>query len=73
MEGSNEYDSQIMQNEEPIICINEIKIDQVMEERKNQSLQTKISRISRVCEKTNEEKQNTFWNNCKFNLKMALS
>lgn len=56
-----------MQNEESIICINEIKIDHVMEERKNLSLQTKISRISRVCEEIDEEKLNTFWSNCKFN------
>ncbi len=57
MERSNEYDNQTMQNEEPIIWINdETKVDQIMEERENPSLQTKISRISRVCEETNEEK-----------------
>jgi hypothetical protein len=57
MERSNEYDNQTMQNEEPIIWINdETKVDQIMEERENPSLQTKISRISRVCEETNEQK-----------------
>jgi hypothetical protein len=57
MERSNEYDNQTMQNEEPIIWINdETKVDQITEERENPSLQTKISRISRVCEETNEEK-----------------
>jgi len=56
MERSNEYDNQTMQNEEPIIRINdETKVDQIMEERENPSLQTKISRISKVCEETNEE------------------
>jgi hypothetical protein len=56
MERSNEYDNQTMQNEKPIIQINdETKADQIMEEWENPSLQTKIIRISRVCEKTNEE------------------
>jgi hypothetical protein len=56
MERSNEYDNQTMQNEKSIIQINdETKADQIMEEWENPSLQTKIIRISRVCEKTNEE------------------
>jgi hypothetical protein len=39
MERSNEYDNQTMQNEEPIIQINdETKVDKIMEERKNPSL-----------------------------------
>jgi hypothetical protein len=38
-----------------------------MEERKNPSLQIRINRFSRVCEETDEDKLNTFWNNCKFN------
>jgi hypothetical protein len=46
-----------MQNEKPIIWINdETKVDQIMEERENLSLHTKISKVSRVCEETNEEK-----------------
>jgi hypothetical protein len=54
-----------MQNEEHIICINdEIGVDQVMEKRENQSLQTEIS--SRECDKTNKERLSTFCNNCKF-------
>jgi hypothetical protein len=57
MERSNEYNNQTLQNEEPIIRINdETKVDQIMEERENPSLQTKISKVSRVCEKTDEEK-----------------
>jgi hypothetical protein len=39
-----------MQNEGPIICINETKVDQVMEERENPSFQTKIGKVSRVSE-----------------------
>jgi len=40
-----------------IICINdEIEVDQVMEKRENQSLQTEISKISRGCDKTDKEK-----------------
>jgi predicted acetyltransferase len=46
-----------MQNEEYIICRNdETKVDQVMEERENPSLQTEISRNLKVCEKIDEEK-----------------
>jgi hypothetical protein len=38
MEGSNEYDNQTIQNEEPTIYISdEIKVDQIMEERENPS------------------------------------
>ncbi len=51
MEESNEYDNQTMKNEKHIICINdEIEVDQVMEERENPSLQTKISIVSRECD-----------------------
>jgi hypothetical protein len=46
-----------MQNEEYIICRNdETKVDQVMEERENPSLQIEISRILKVCEEIDEEK-----------------
>jgi hypothetical protein len=46
---SNEYNNQTMQNEKHIICINdETKVDKVMEEKENPSLQTKVSRVSRV-------------------------
>jgi hypothetical protein len=56
MEGSNEYNNQKMQNEDHIICINdEIEVDQVMEERENQSLQTEINK-----------RLTTFCNNCNF-------
>jgi hypothetical protein len=42
MERSNEDDNQPMQNEKPIIRINdETKVDQMMEERENPSLQIK--------------------------------
>jgi HD superfamily phosphohydrolase YqeK len=50
MEGSNEYDNQTIQNEEPIIYISDkIEVDQIMEEKKNPSLQIEISRVSKVC------------------------
>jgi hypothetical protein len=56
MERSNEYDNQTMQNEEYIICRNdETKVDQVMEERENPSLQTEINRNLKVCEEIDEE------------------
>jgi hypothetical protein len=49
---SNEYNNQTMQNEKHIICINdEIEVDQVMEEKENPSLQTKVSRVSKECDK----------------------
>jgi hypothetical protein len=49
MEGSNEFNNQTMQIEEYIICINdEIKVNQEREERKNSSLQTKVSRVLKV-------------------------
>jgi hypothetical protein len=55
--SSNKYHNQIMKNENHIICINdEIEIDQVMQERENPSLQIKISRIAKECDKTNENK-----------------
>ncbi len=45
-----------MQNEEYIICRNdETKVDQVMEERENPSLQTEINRNLKVCEEIDEE------------------
>jgi hypothetical protein len=57
MERSNEYDNQTMQNEKLIIRINdETKINQIMEERENPSLHTKISKVSRVREEIDEEK-----------------
>jgi len=44
-----------MQNEEYIIFRNdEIEVDQVMEERGNPSLQTEISRISKVFKEIDE-------------------
>jgi hypothetical protein len=46
MEGSNDT----MQNEGPIICINKTKVNQVMEERENQIMQTEIGKVSRVSE-----------------------
>jgi hypothetical protein len=56
MERLNEYDNQTMQNEEPIIQINDkTKVDQIMEEREN-PMQTKINRVSRVCEEIDEKK-----------------
>ncbi len=49
---SNEYNNQTMQNEKHIICINdETEVDQVMEEKENPSLQTKVGRVSRECDK----------------------
>jgi hypothetical protein len=49
MDRSNEYDNQTTQNEEPTIYISdEIKVDQIMEERENPSLQIEISRVSKV-------------------------
>jgi len=57
MERLNEYDNQTRKNEKPIIHINyEIEVDQVMEGKENPSLQIEISRVSRLCEETNEEK-----------------
>jgi len=56
MEGLNEYDNQRMQNEEHVIFINEIKVDQVIEERENPHLQTKINRFLGINEKINENK-----------------
>jgi hypothetical protein len=54
---SNEYDNQTMQNEKHIIWINdEIEVDQVMQEKENPSLQIKISRIIKECDKTDENK-----------------
>ncbi len=44
------------QNEEPIIFINEIEVDQVMEKRKNPSLQIEISKVLGLREETNENK-----------------
>ncbi len=45
-----------MQNDNIIIHINyDIEVDQIMEEKENPSLQTKISRVSRLCEKVDEE------------------
>jgi hypothetical protein len=49
MEGSNEYDNQTIQNEKLTIYISdETEVDQIMEERENSSLQTEISRVSKV-------------------------
>jgi hypothetical protein len=46
MEGSNEFNNQIMQTEKYIIFINdEIEVNQIREERKNPSLQTKVRRV----------------------------
>jgi hypothetical protein len=43
MEGSNEFNNQKMKIGKHIICINdETKVNEVMEERKNPSLQTKV-------------------------------
>jgi hypothetical protein len=57
MERSNEYDNQTRQNEKPIIHINyEIEVDQIMEEKEFPSLQIEISKVSRLCEETDEEK-----------------
>lgn len=57
MERSNEYDNQTKQNEKPIIHINyEIEVDQIMEEKEFPSLQIEISKVSRLCEETDEEK-----------------
>jgi len=54
---SNEYDNQTMQNEKHIICINdEIEVGQVMQERENPTLQIKISRIGKECDKIDEKK-----------------
>jgi hypothetical protein len=54
---SNEYDNQTMQNEKHIICINdEIEVDQVMKEKENPSLQIKINRIVKECDKIDEKK-----------------
>jgi hypothetical protein len=39
-----------MQNEGPIICVNKTKVNQVMEERENPSVQTEIGKVSRVSE-----------------------
>jgi hypothetical protein len=56
-----------MQNEKHIICINyETKVDQVMKEKENPSLQTKVSRVSKVIKK----RLNTF---CKFLLIIFLA
>jgi hypothetical protein len=56
MERSTEYDNQTMQNEEYITCRNdETKVDQVMEERENPSLQTEINIISKVFEEIDEK------------------
>jgi hypothetical protein len=50
--SSNEYNNQTMQNEKHIICINdETEVDQVMEEKENPSLQTKVSRVLREYDK----------------------
>ncbi len=60
-----------MQIEEYIICINdEIKVNQVNEERENPSLQTKVSRVLR---EFNEKKTNKFCNSCILKKKMAFS
>jgi len=56
MERWNEYDNQTMQNEKPVIFINETKVDQIMEERKNPSLQIEISKVLGVKQETNENK-----------------
>ncbi len=56
MERWNEYDNQTMQNEKPVIFINETEVDQIMEERKNPSLQIEISKVLGVKQETNENK-----------------
>jgi hypothetical protein len=54
MERSNDFNNYTMQMEEYIICINdEIKVNQVREERENPSLQSEVSRIS---QESNEKK-----------------
>jgi hypothetical protein len=46
MEGSNDFNNQMMQTEKYIICIDDkTKVNQVREERENPSLQTKVSRV----------------------------
>jgi len=56
MEGLNEYDNQGMQNEKHVVIINETKVDQVIEERENPNLQTKINRFLGINEEINEDK-----------------
>jgi hypothetical protein len=48
---SNEYNNQTIQNEKNIICINdETKVHQVLEEKENPSLQTKVKkRLNTFC------------------------
>jgi hypothetical protein len=72
MERLSEYDNQTMQNEELVIFINETEVDQVMEERKNPSLQIEISKVLGIREQTNEIKLNEFWNNYKCNEKKGI-
>lgn len=58
-----------MQNEEHIICVNdEIGVDQVMEERENQSLQTDQENVIKLIKK----RLSKFCNNCKFKLKNGI-
>jgi hypothetical protein len=45
-----------MQNEKPVIFINEIEVDRIMEERENPSLQIEISKVFGVREEINENK-----------------
>jgi hypothetical protein len=49
MERSTDFNNQMMQIEKYIICINdEIKVNQVREEKENPSLQTKVSSVKRI-------------------------
>ncbi len=56
MERWNEYDNQTMQNEKLEIFINETEVDQIMEERKNPSLQIEISKVLGLKQEINENK-----------------